>query len=40
MTKTIKVSDTNHKRLKRIGKMHESMDDVISILLDAWVVKK
>ena len=40
MSKTIKVSETNHKRLKKVGKMHESMDDVIGMLLDAWVVKK
>lgn len=40
MTKTIAISDNNHGRLLRIGRMNDSMDDVIGRLLDLYESKK
>ena len=38
--KTVKGTGENHKRLKKVGQMHETMNDVISRLLDSWEDKK
>ena len=34
MVKTIKVSDETHERIKKQGKMGDTMEDVIKDLLD------
>jgi hypothetical protein len=34
--KTVKVSDSNHERLMRIGYRKQTMDDVIGILLTEY----
>jgi hypothetical protein len=34
--KTIKVSDENHARLIELGRMFQTMDDVITTLLNAY----
>jgi predicted CopG family antitoxin len=38
--KTVKVTGENHKRLKKVGQMHETIDDVIHRLLDFCKEKK
>jgi hypothetical protein len=38
--KTIKVTGENHKRLKKVGKMHGTMNDDISRFLNSWEDKK
>jgi predicted CopG family antitoxin len=38
--KTIKVTGENHKRLKKVGQMHRTMNDVISRFLNFWEDKK
>lgn len=37
---TIKVTGENHKRLKKVGQMHGTMNDVIGRFLDSWEDKK
>lgn len=37
---TVKVTGENHKRLKKVGQMHETTNNVISRPLDSWEDKK
>jgi hypothetical protein len=34
--KNISISDTNHKRLSKLGQYGETMDDIIGRILDYW----
>ena len=38
--KSVKISDETHKKLQSIGKVKETLDDVIKILLDNYSKEK